>query len=182
MDVRSSPIAAAGAAVPGKLDFMIFTPTRTGSTTLQRLLNCHPAVHCVWEPFNPTHGAIAGVGREIRDFADLEAALQHLSTRSNGFKHVWRPGGFPFPEGSGLNDRMLLRGDSKVIMLGRRNALQRAISEHISKQMRIWTIDCEAHRQRIEQHVFQPLDIEMLREDMAVVRAEERRLLALIAC
>jgi LPS sulfotransferase NodH len=76
---------------------------------------------------------------------------------------------------------MLLLGDAKVIMLRRRNALQRAISERISQQMGVWTIYTEQDRRHIRQHQFGPLDIEMLRQDIAVVQAEEKRLYELIA-
>ena len=163
--------------------FMIYSPSRTGSTTLVRLLNCHPAIRCVWEPFNPTHRAIFAIhSQEIlrsHGGGGLEAALKYLATTCNGFKHVWHPGGWPF-EDPQLNDRMLLLGDAKVIMLRRRNALQRAISERISQQMGIWTIYSEDDRRHIRQHQFAPLDVEQLRQDIAVVQAEEKRLYELI--
>ncbi|MCL2648224.1 MAG: hypothetical protein FWD61_14640 [Phycisphaerales bacterium] len=180
----------------GKLPFMIYSPSRTGSTTLQRMLCLHPGggngggLRCLWEPFNPTHPAGFAVrSREILKERGLEAALEYLATEGTGFKHVWHPGGWPFEEGKneggGLNDRMLLMedegGGSKVIMLRRRNALQRAISERISQQMGIWQIFNEGDRQRIRGHTFRPLNVEQLRMDMAVVQAEERRLIGLLA-
>src|ERR1035437_6555384 len=162
--------------------FVIFTPSRTGSTTLQRLLNCHPGIRCLWEPFNPTHPAIFTVeSRQILKASGFDAAMKYLTSVCNGFKHVWHVGGWPFDGDAMLNDRLLLYGDARIIMLKRRNALQRAASERISQQMKVWTIYSEDDRRRIREHVFEPLNIAQLREDMAVVQAEERRFHEVIA-
>ena len=47
--------------------------------------------------------------------------------------------------------------------------------------MKVWTIYTDDDRRRIRDHVFEPLNIEQLREDMAVVQAAERRFHELIA-
>ena len=162
--------------------FVIFTPSRTGSTTLQRLMNCHPGIRCLWEPFNPTHPAIFTVeSRQLVKSGGLEAAMKYLASVCNGFKHVWHVGGWPFDGDAMLNDRLLLYKDARIIILKRRNALQRAASERISQQMKVWTIYTDDDRRRIRDHVFEPLNIEQLREDMAVVQAAERRFHELIA-
>jgi hypothetical protein len=33
--------------------FLVFSLPRCGSTTLRRILNCHPRLRCLEEPFNP---------------------------------------------------------------------------------------------------------------------------------
>jgi hypothetical protein len=111
---------------------LIFALPRTGSTSLMRALNCHPALRICNEPFNSDSGSIEGLG-PVENPAALDAALQRIWTAHNGIKHVWDPGGWPFAT-QRLNRRLLLRSAGRVIFLTRRNLLQQAVSNELTFQ------------------------------------------------
>ena len=149
------------------LPFIIFSLPRTGSTTLLRLVNCHPGVRCIFEPFNPTNQAQFAVRADtLRRTHGLAVTVQQLWTICNGIKHVWSWDGFPFKEEPDLNRQMLTGMGARIVFLTRRNALRRAISAQISAQMQLWTPNTAAEFQRIREHAFGPLDIPSLREDV----------------
>lgn len=62
-----------------------------------------------------------------------------------------------------------------IILLWRRNLLQRAISGQISSQMGVWVPSTEEDWRRIREHHFQALDVALLREDIDSARAERQR-------
>jgi hypothetical protein len=167
-----------------RVPFVLFSPERTGSTTLVRLLNCHPAIRCIREPFNPQYtGPVMQRCQELRKTTGLEAAVASLWQVCNGLKHVWHADGWPFAGGPALNRRLLVTGTAAIILLWRRNLLQRAISGQISMQMGVWVPGMEEERRRIREHQFQPLDIPRLRAEIAAERAERQHVGQLaVAC
>src|SRR5271169_3144199 len=99
--------------------FVIDGPTRTGSTTLAALLNCHPEINCLIEPFHPRRygGQFHGMAIERRK---IQPVLDLIWCRWTCIKHVWEPNGWPFPENPELNDAVI--GEAKgVLFLTRRN-------------------------------------------------------------
>jgi hypothetical protein len=148
--------------------YIIFTLARTGSTTLLRLLNCRQGLRCAFEPFNPRNvDPLLVQCNALRMQHGLEHAVGRLWTLCNGFKHVWHWDGWPFPENPDLNRRLLVGMGARIILLHRRNALQRAISVQISDQMQLWTPNTFEDFQRIRGHQFRALDIAGLREEIA---------------
>ncbi len=134
--------------------FLIFALARTGSTTLRRLLECHPAVSCVHEPFNP--------GRRrppepVTDGGRLHHELRQLRKRTSGIKHVWDPKGWPFPDGSPLNRELLTRPRQRIVFLNRQNVLRRLVSLQMSRQAKAWGID-DADRTAMREFPFAALD------------------------
>src|SRR5262245_30663058 len=107
--------------------FLLFAMERTGSTTLGYVLNCHPSIRCVHEPFNPDCRSPAG-DPAPKNLALLESELKRLWGANNGIKHVWLPDGGPFRRGSNLNKRLLCRPGQRVLFLNRRNILRRLVS------------------------------------------------------
>jgi hypothetical protein len=126
-----------------------------------RILNCHPEIRCVNEPFNPDNCC----GRELilPDEAALDEQLRGLWVRFNGLKHVWHPSGWPFATHSGLNDRLLHSTRYSVILLTRRNILRRVVSSQLSEQTRIWQSDDEDEKRRLREFLYHPLDREWIR-------------------
>jgi hypothetical protein len=69
--------------------FLLFSLPRSGSTTLWRILRCHPNVRCAFEPFNKDSvlGQKYAIG--IEDEASLEVTLSKIWQDHDGIKHVW---------------------------------------------------------------------------------------------
>jgi hypothetical protein len=117
--------------------FIIDSLPRTGSTTLARLLNIHPEVKCLIEPFHPRR--FDGHFHQMAIHAESPLpALDLIWCQWTGIKHVWEAnGGWPFKSRPSLNDDLIL-GTSRVLFLRRRNCLRRLVSSLISKQMNFW--------------------------------------------
>jgi hypothetical protein len=151
----------------GMQAYIIFSLARTGSTTLLRLFNCRQGLRCAFEPFNPRNiDPLLVQCNALRKEYGLEHALRYLWTLCNGFKHVWRWDGWPFPENPDLNRRLLVGMGARIILLHRRNRLQRAISVQISEQMQLWTPGTVEDFRRIRAHQFRALDLAGLREEI----------------
>jgi hypothetical protein len=104
--------------------------------------------------------------REMVTQQGLAATVQWLWARCNGFKHVWKPGGWPFAENPDFNRQLLVEMGAKIVLLHRRNELQRAISVQISEQMNLWTTNTADDFRRIREHQFRALDTGRLRSEM----------------
>jgi hypothetical protein len=137
--------------------FLLFSPMRCGSTTLQRLLNCHFRIQCLEEPFNPFNYG-GNYLKRVTDFASLDETLRDIWQTYNGIKHTWCPDGWPF-DNRDFNEFLLMRG-KKVLYLRRRNLLRRLISVHISNQTGIWGVFSQSDRNRLEECKFPPIDID----------------------
>lgn len=116
--------------------FVLFAQARSGSTTLCRVLQLHPQLHVALEPFqhkyhtwNPEEPNYIDL---IMDVRTLEEQLALLFSKYDGFKVL----DYQLPKE--LYTHMLLRPSIKVIMLGRRNILQQAVSGFIAQQTGIW--------------------------------------------
>jgi hypothetical protein len=167
-------------APPNKLPFILFASARTGSTTLTRLLNCHPAIRCEFEPFNPGYSnPTAFLAQAVQKSQGVAAALESLWQSCNGIKHVWHTDGFPFND-QNINHQILTSGTT-IILLSRKNALQRAISAQISDQMRLWVPTSDADRRHIREHHFLPLDIAKLRDEISAEQAAYQKIREQIA-
>jgi len=160
--------------------FLIFSLSRSGSSTLKEMLECHPQVRCAFEPFNPSTKLGRKYGFQIDDEATLEQCAAKVWEAFNGIKHVWNCNGVPFgsqDERQRLNDHLLTISRAKVIFLKRRNILKRIVSGEISHQSGIWASDTRARR-KIRGSQFEPLDISWLRWQLerelgAVARVRE---------
>jgi hypothetical protein len=120
-----------------KKGFIIDSLPRTGSTSLVRLLNCHPDIHCLVEPFHPRryNGEFHRMALRSNSVAPV---LDLIWQRWNGIKHVSvGTTGFPFSQTPELNDEILLE-TNRVIVLERRNLLRRYISEQVCRRLGFW--------------------------------------------
>ena len=107
--------------------FLIMSLPRCGSTTLMNVLNCHPDIRCLREPFNPDQAGNTYLGR-VHDLGSLDVVLRHIWRCYNGVKHVWEPSGWPFGRGMGFNLALAMRPDVRILLLTRTNHLQRIVS------------------------------------------------------
>jgi hypothetical protein len=128
-------------------------------------------MRCVFEPFNPTNREPQlAKCREMVKQQGLAATVRWLWTMCNGFKHVWKPGDWPFEGNPDMNRQLLVETGAKIVLLHRRNELQRAMSVQISEQMNLWTLNTAEDFQRVREHQFRALDISRLRREMEWAR------------
>lgn len=161
--------------------FLLFAHSRTGSTTLQRILESHPDVRMLGEPFNPMIPKNNPGGRynylyESDDESTLQRCLDSMFHYYTGVRHLMP--GIP-PEGRVKRwdveriNRQILRQPVRRIVLTRRNLLQSRVSAALSLQTRVWQRDQGSH-----QRGFEPLDVDdlalrirWLREDIEQYRS-----------
>ena len=157
-----------------KRGFVVDSLPRTGSTSLARLLNCHPDIKCLVEPFHPRrydgqYYRMALLAKSVEPVLDL------IWQRWNGIKHVWVGlSGFPFPENPELNDDIVLAA-SHVIFLERRNLLRRYVSNMICSQLDFWIGTRQEYEARLEHIQLRELSTataleEIKRDKMALER------------
>ena len=131
---------------------MIYALGRTGSYSLCNILNLHPSLRLLNEPFNLDNPNRFPVDRE----EDIDNALKIIFTRSNAIKHVWDPSGWPFGD-TGLNRKLVLKFDY-VILLVRRCVFDRIVSAEICRQANIWHILKAPERNIIDNLDYGPLN------------------------
>jgi hypothetical protein len=144
--------------------FLLFSLPRCGSTTLMRILTCHPEISCLREPFNPDQSGRSYLDR-VHDHRTLTATLGEIWTNHQGIKHVWHPSGWPFPDPS-INLLMLDQPNITVLFLNRRNGLRRLISYEIAMQTDVWH-----RRDPMPNRPLAALDVTALHIDLAAARS-----------
>lgn len=154
--------------------FLIFALARTGSTTLRRLLESHPAISCIHEPFNPERRSPP---EAVPDGVLLRRELRQIRKTYSGIKHVWDTAGWPFPKGAPLNRELLMQPGQRILFLNRRNVLRRLVSHQISRQLDAWGMD-DQDRTAVRESPFVPLDTEALeyflaREGRAIAESRQ---------
>lgn len=117
--------------------FLVMSLPRCGSTTLMNVLNCHPDIRCLREPFNPDQAGNTYLGR-VHDFSSLDSVLRRIWRDYNGVKHVWEPCGWPFGRGLDFNLRLAVQPDVRIVLLTRTNHLQRLVSYEVAVQTNVW--------------------------------------------
>lgn len=145
-----------------KKGFVIDSLPRTGSTTLANLLNCHPDIKCLIEPFHPRRYD-GEFHRMALASSSAEPVLNLIWHRWCGIKHVWESAReWPLPQK--VNDSVIL-GANRVIVLERRNLLRRYVSGVISRQLDFWIGTRQQFQTRLE-------SVHLKRLDPAVVLGE----------
>jgi len=147
-------------------NFIIIASARTGSTTLADLLEAHPAVSCLAEPFNPEHGIKWGKKRycqQLEDGTPLHEVVRDIFSEYTGFKHLAEQ------LTRSQNEDLIQFPNARRIFLWRRNHLQRAVSNHISMQAGHWKSDSN----KILVAKMEPLDIERLTRN---IEKQKRRI------
>jgi len=152
--------------------FLIMSLPRSGSTTLMNVLNCHPDIRCLREPFNPDQAGNAYLGR-VHDFASLGSVLCRIWRDFNGVKHVWEPCGWPFGRGMDFNLRLAMQPDVRIVLLTRTNHLQRIVSYEVAAQTNVWHRVPGTPRDgnSSEENKLRPLDPARLRRNMRLAMA-----------
>ena len=144
--------------------FLVFSLPRCGSTTLRRLLNCHPRIRCLEEPFNPFNYDGKYL-KQVTDTAALDETLLDIWRSYDGIKHTWCPDGWPFIDPA-FNAALLLKPNLKVVFLRRRNLLQRLVSVHISNQTGVWGLFDQHDRKTVADCAFAPMNIDIAKPQL----------------
>jgi LPS sulfotransferase NodH len=136
--------------------FAIVSLPRSGSTSLARALNCFPTGRCLIEPFHP--GRYRGLPHDIAlHKQSVRIPLLSIWRSYNGIKHVWEATGWPFVEQPSLNEELLLQPDLHVILLLRRNYLQRYISNYLCRHTSYWIGERDEFAMRVRRCQLSPL-------------------------
>ncbi len=137
------------------------------------LLNCSPGFRCVYEPFNPCNHQFR-YHETIHNLDALDSALSDIRKTCNGVKHVWDASGWPFKSGSAFNDR-LLTSFQKVLLLSRKNTLQRIVSCHISEETGLYSISGKKDKRILQKAEFAGLDVDQLEYKLQCERVQLQR-------
>ena len=163
------------ASITPEARFAIISLPRSGSTTLANVLNLHPSVRCLIEPFHP--GRYGGQFHRFARKLSVPATLQGIWTKWTSIKHVWDAAGFPFPDNPALNDDVVRVKGQSVVLLVRANQLKRLVSHHICLHTRYWIGTQSGFRSQLDRTSIPPLQIEQVREDLRRDHGEvERRI------
>jgi hypothetical protein len=141
--------------------FALISLPRCGSTSLALLLNQHPRLSCLIEPFHPER--YDGVFHRQALRVSPRESLRRIWTRWNGIKHVFEPNGWPFLGRPELNSEVAVQQGQRVVVIRRRNLLRRLVSDLICRQTRYWIGTREEFCARLEQTRLLPLDPAKLR-------------------
>jgi hypothetical protein len=115
---------------------VIFAHARSGSSALYQILQSHPQLHLLAEPFNEGFASwypdAPKYLERIIDIPSLDEQLEYIFQSYNGIKVL----DYQLPEP--ISVHMLQRRDLKIIFLYRRNLLQSVVSGMLAEQSSIW--------------------------------------------
>ena len=137
---------------------LFFAHPRSGSSSLYEILQSHPELDILEEPFNENFVRWDAANKNYRelvhDIPSLEAQVSEIFTDHNGIKIL----DYQLP--TDLAVHLLRRPDCKIIFLRRRNLLQAVVSVLIAEQTQLWK-KWEMSRPLEEYYRnLQPLDIQ----------------------
>jgi hypothetical protein len=124
------------AGVRGLLRVVVVAHPRSGSNSLVEILDLHPDIAMLNEPFNENFTTWE-LGNEnylerVRDVSSLAAVLDEIFADYTGIKILT----YQLP--AELLGHVLLHRDYRVVVLRRRNLLETAVSNLIALQTNLW--------------------------------------------
>ena len=127
---------------------VLLSEPRTGSTNLFRILEAHPELDLLGEPFNENfvkwQPGNEDYRKGVHDAESLDATVDRIFARYDGFKLAGyqlygdEVGGLPRSIEEDLVGHLLHRPEIKIIFLRRLNVLQSVVSNLISGQTGVW--------------------------------------------
>jgi hypothetical protein len=144
---------------------LLFAHPRSGSSSLYQILQSHPDLALLEEPFNENYTRWDSRNKNYRelihDIPSLEQQVAEIFTTYNGIKLL----DYQLPDDLAIH--LLQCPDYKIVFLRRRNILQAVVSVLIAKQTRLWK-KWEMTRP-LEEYYWdlQPLDIPDVRQRVA---------------
>lgn len=141
---------------------------RSGSSSLYEILQLHPALNILEEPFNENFTRWDAGNKNylelVYDIPSLEAQIVEIFESCSGIKIL----DYQLPPN--LIAYLLRRADCRIVFLRRRNLLQSIVSVLIAEQTRLWkkwemTKPLEEYYQNL-----QPLDIADIQQRVAEMK------------
>lgn len=152
-----------------KRRIILFAHPRSGSSSLYQILQLHPALNILEEPFNENFTRWSDQNPDYRsrvhDVPSLDAVLAEVFAAFNGVKVL------NYQLAPDLAKHLLYHPDCCVIFLRRRNLLQAIVSVLIAHQTNLWKKWEMTRPLESYYHDLQPLDIEDVRERVAGMKA-----------
>lgn len=115
---------------------LLFAHPRSGSTSLYRILQLHPELNILEEPFNENYTKWNNSNKDYRarihDIPSLDEQVAEIFTACNGIKMLE----YQLPDRLAVH--LLQHPDYKIIFLRRRNLLQAVVSVLIATQTALW--------------------------------------------
>jgi hypothetical protein len=140
---------------------LLFGHPRSGSSNLYQILQSHPALDLIEEPFNENYVKWRSGNKDylscVRDIETLDKQLADIFTSFNGVKVL------DYQLDDPLIEHLLLRSNFLVVFIRRRNMLQTVVSNLVAVQTNLWkkwdmTRPLEAYYSGL-----QPLDLDDVR-------------------
>jgi len=117
---------------------LLFAHPRSGSSNIYQILQLHPALEILEEPFNEGFLSWQPESKDylslVRDIPSLDEQLADMFARYNGVKVA------SYQLDDALNEHLLLRPDFRVVFVRRRNLLQAVVSSSIANQTHLWKV------------------------------------------
>ena len=153
------------------LRLLFLAHPRSGSSSLYEILQSHPELNILEEPFNENFTRWDAANKNYRelvhDIPSLEAQVSEIFATWNGIKIL----DYQLP--ADLAVHLLRRPDCKIIFLRRRNLLQSVVSVLIAEQTQLWQ-KWEMNKPLEEYYQdLQPLDIQDIQQH---VKSTKQRL------
>ncbi len=143
---------------------IIFAHPRTGSNTLLDILNLHPSLTLMREPFNDRRDQWEeGNKNYLKDLDNgtpMNEIMEDIEKDYNGFKTL------SYQLGDIYNNELLTSYDCSIIFLYRKNQLRSAVSGEIAKQTKIWQAEDKEKHASVQE--LSALDIEKIKEVIEV--------------
>lgn len=115
---------------------VLFAHPRSGSTSLYQILQLHPEINILEEPFNENYTRWDPRNKNYRDLIhdipSLDMQLAEIFATYNGVKVL----DYQLPRDLAIH--LLQRPEGKIIFLRRKNLLQAVVSVLIAKQTQLW--------------------------------------------
>lgn len=147
---------------------LFFAHPRSGSSSLYHILQAHPRLDILEEPFNENFvhwdAAHTNYRELVHDIPSLDAQLADIFTAYNGLKLL----DYQLP--ADLAVHLLQRPDCQIIFLRRRNLLQAVVSVLIAGQTRLWKKwEMTRPLEEYYQHL-QPLDLQDIHQRVTALK------------
>ncbi len=147
---------------------ILFAHPRSGSTSLYEILQLHPELNILEEPFNENYTQWDNHNKNylelIHDIPSLDRQVTEIFITYNGIKML----DYQLPDH--LTVHLLQHPDHKIVFLRRRNLLQAIVSVLIAKQTMLWK-KWEMTRPLEEYYGnLQPLDIQDVQQRVTALK------------
>lgn len=119
-----------------QLRLILFAHARSGSSSLLKILQLHPDLHLVEEPFHESFASWSpdnpNYRDQLHDRDSLDKQLDTIFATYNGLKVL------DYQLSDDLITHLLQRPGSHVLFLRRRNLLQAVVLAMIGQQTQLW--------------------------------------------